>query len=153
MSNVRQHKWHCRRGTSEFKARRPTVLLSCGGRRLAARMNSDDESSHFIESTARSALRPTVGLPLFAALFVCALAAKNALGADEAGLVLVLLLFVFPYYLMQLLMRWRLRQHAKRHGPNVRYVPSASRVWASVYLGCWFLTAWAVTLMDRLTRG
>lgn len=106
-----------------------------------------------IEKTSRGPLPPKVGHPLFAALLAVALLAKSVLGAEYAGLALLLLLFVYPYYLVQLLMRSRMKKHlafAREVGVWPSYVPSNMRGWAAVYVGGFFATAAVVVGADKL---
>ena len=115
-------------------------------------MDSDEDRAEWAESTARAAIRPAIGLPLFAALFAAAFVAKRTFDADWGCLLLVALLFVFPYYLMQLSIRLHLRQLRRRHGPHFRYVPGNLRIGAGLYVGFWILTTWICMSIDRLTK-
>lgn len=106
-----------------------------------------------IEKTSRRPLPPNVGHPLFAALLATALVAKTVLGAEYADFALLLLLFVYPYYLVQLLVRSRMRRHlaiARKVGTWPSYVPSNMRGWAAVYGGGFFATAAIVIGVDKL---
>jgi hypothetical protein len=106
-----------------------------------------------IEKTSRGPLPQRVGHPLFAALLAIALLAKNVLGAEYAGLALLLLLFVYPYYLVQLLMRSRMQKHlafARKAGVRPSYVSSDMRGWAAVYIGGFFVTSAVVIGAEKL---
>ena len=106
-----------------------------------------------IERISRGPLPPRMGHPIFAALLAVALFAKTVLGAEYAGLALLLLLFVYPYYLVQLLMRLRMQKHlafARRVGSSPSYVPSSMRGWAAVYIGCFLAISAVVIGTDKL---
>lgn len=113
-----------------------------------------DEYETLIAVTARHPVRPEIGLPLFCGLFAITLLAKNVLGMSSAGAVLVLLLFVFPCYVVQLLVRWRMRDHQKaamRSGVKPNYVPSNPRGWAAVYIGTFMAAACIVVALDKMS--
>ncbi|MEO8023534.1 hypothetical protein [Polaromonas sp.] len=116
-------------------------------------MYEPTQYERLIEKTSRGPLPPKVGHPLFAALLAIALLAKSVLGAEYAGLALLLLLFLYPYYLVQLLMRARMQKHlafAQKVGVWPSYVPSNMRSWAAVYIGGFFATGVVVLGADKL---
>ena len=115
-------------------------------------MNKPTQYERLIENISRRPLAPKLGHPLFAALFALALTAKSVLGAEYAGLPLLLLLLVYPYYLVQLLMRLRMQKHlALANNTRVRpsYVPYSIRGWAAVYIAGFFATAALVIGADK----
>lgn len=107
-----------------------------------------------IETVSRHPPNPAVGLPSFAALFAATIVAKNFLDFAAAGVVLILLLLLFPYYVVQLLMRWRMREHqevALRNGTKPSYVPFNARGWAAVYVAAFIAGAYVILALDRFT--
>lgn len=112
-----------------------------------------DEYEALIERVSRRPLQPAVGLPLFGALFAMTLLAKKFLGPSFAGLTLIALLLLFPCYVVQLLMLWRMREHQKlalRNGTQPSYVPWNARGWAAVYFWTFLAAAYAVLALDRI---
>lgn len=132
----------------------PRVALSVGRERSDPSGYDDDEYAELIGKVSRHPLSPRVGLPIFSALFLTALLAKNIFEMQYAGLLLILLLLVFPYYLVQLLMQWSMRRHRQLllgSGRRPSYVPSNARSWAAVYIGAFFLSTYVVIVLDKLT--
>jgi hypothetical protein len=116
-------------------------------------MYEPEQYERLIEKISRRPMSPAVGHPLFAVLFGAAMLAKDVLGAEYAGLALLLLLFLYPYYLVQLLMSSRMRRHqAYMHtfGVKPSYVPENIRLWAAVYIGCFFASAVVIIGAEKL---
>jgi hypothetical protein len=91
-----------------------------------------------IKKTSRSPLNPKYGHPLYWGLLVGSVVARTCFGMENAGLVALAVLFIYPYYLVQLLMRSKMQEHqmqAKARGVLPTYVPSDARGWAAVYIG------------------
>ena len=102
-----------------------------------------EEYTALIQEISRQPVDPAIGLPVFGALFGFSILAMGLFDWALAVLVLFPLLFLFPYYVVQLMMQWRMRNHLKSTlAQRVRptYIPSDSRGWASVYIGVWFAT-------------
>lgn len=114
---------------------------------------SQEPYERVIETITRRPMRPVIGHPIFAALFAAAWCARTLLGFEYAGLVVLLLFFLYPYYCVQLLMQWRMRRHqvwARRVGVCPTYVPSSYRIWAGVYIGFFFAVAGGVMWFEKL---
>lgn len=98
-------------------------------------------------------MKPAFGHPVFAGLIAVTWFARSLLGFEYAGLVLLLLCLVYPYYCVQLLMLWRMRRHqvwATRMGVNPTYIPSWPRGWAAAYIGFFFAIAGGVMGLESL---
>jgi hypothetical protein len=108
---------------------------------------------HLAAKVPRHPMRPIVGHSFFIGLIALSMLAKNVMKVETAGTPLLLLLLWYPYYCVQLVMQWRMRQHqieARRSDVNPSYTPSDPRGWAAVYIGAWFAIAFVVITLDRL---
>ena len=117
-------------------------------------MKSQDIYFEQIDIITRRPIRPRIGIPLFFFLFAIALFAKRFFDAEYVGLVLLLLLFVFPYYVLQLLMKWRMERHfeqTRKLGIPPTYVPT-NRVWVSVYIFGFFIVAQLFMGIEKLLQ-
>ncbi len=116
-------------------------------------MDTHERYEISIEKISRQPLKPVLGHGLFAGLIVLSLIAKNVLRFEWVGLPLLLLLFLYPYYWVQLVMQWRMRKHlaeARRLHKEPDYVPTSPRGWAAVYIGAWFALAATVVGAEKL---
>lgn len=117
-------------------------------------VNKYERYEELIQRISRRPLRPVVGHSLFSGLMAFALIAKNVLNLEWMGLPLLLLLFLYPYYWVQLAMQWRMRKHltqARRSHNDPEYVPSSPRGWAAVYGGAWAALAAIVIGAEKLS--
>jgi hypothetical protein len=108
---------------------------------------------HLTATVSRHPMRPIVGHSVFIGLIALFLFAKNFMKFEYAGIPLLLLLLLYPYYCVQLVMQWRMRQHqidARRSGVNPSYAPSSPRGWATVYIGAFFTIAGVLIALDNL---
>ena len=118
-------------------------------------MNSYDHEDyiHLTAKVSRHPMTPIVGHSFFIGFIALGLFAKNFMKFETAGIPLLLLLLWYPYYCVQLVMQWRMRQHqidARRGGVNPSYTPSDPRGWAAVYIGAFFAIAGVVITLDNL---
>lgn len=123
----------------------PTVTKH--GKDLGGSLRASDREDHKAPNEAE------IGHPIFAALIAAAWCARNLFGFEFAGLVLLLVFFVYPYYCVQLLMQWRMRRHqvwARRMGVSPTYAPSWPRGWAATYVGFFLMIAGSVVGIERL---
>lgn len=120
---------------------------------LMSSTNEHDQYDQLIEKVTRRPMRQTIGHPIFVALIAFTLFAKHYLHHEYAGIPLLILLFLYPYYLVQLLMQRRMRTHgafARRAGVTPRYIPSSPRWWSATYIGFFFAIAAIVVGVEML---
>lgn len=113
-----------------------------------------DEYETLIGDISRHPVKAAVELPIFGVLFGLAILAKNVFGQSFAGVALIALLLISPYYVVQLVMEWRMREHQRSalgQGVKPSYVPSDARGWAALYIGVFFATSAVIVGLDRLT--
>ena len=117
--------------------------------------NSGDQYEQVIERVTRRPMTPVVGHPIFVGLLAVSWFVTRVLGFEYAGLVLLLLVILYPYYCVQLLMQWRMRRHqvwAQRVGVNPTYVPSSPRAWAAIYVWFFFAVTGGLVGFEKLLR-
>ena len=118
-------------------------------------MDSYEAYSAMIKKVSRQPMRPVAGFSLFFFLLAISFYSKRVLGVEYAGLVFILLLLVFPYYVVQLTMKWRMEQHllhVQRLDTKPSYVPSNPNRWASIYIAVFFITGYLFFAIDKLLK-
>jgi hypothetical protein len=119
-------------------------------------MRNSYDHEDYIQLTAkvsRHPLSPIVGHGVFIGLIALGMFAKSVMKFEYAGIPLLILLMLYPYYCVQLLMQWRMRKHqieARIRGMNPTYIPSSPRGWAAVYIGAFFAIAGVVLALEKL---
>ena len=116
-------------------------------------MYEHEEYERLIERISRRPVEPVIGHTAFVALLAIALFARTVLSVEYVGLAVLLLLFLYPYYLVQLLMRSRMRRHQARlraYGAKPIYVPSSPRGWAAVYIGFFLAVSVVVIAVEKV---